>query len=127
MSELERVKVTIERSRWLRGEGSTESALLREKDGKMCCLGFVAIALGRTPEQIKGQSSPTCGEQSVDGSTLAAAGTRLVMSEDGHWREPAAIERAMVVNDDRDVPDANREQLLTKLLAELAVDLEFVP
>jgi hypothetical protein len=40
------MKLVIDRSKWLRGEGSSVSSLLRSRDGKMCCLGFFAKALG---------------------------------------------------------------------------------
>lgn len=126
--EFERVKVTVERSRWLRGEGSTASALLREKDGKMCCLGFVCLALGRTEDQIRDKSSPTCGEWTGDGSAMAGSGTRLIVRTDsGGWVKPSPIERAMVVNDNKDMSDSAREIALQKLLEEIGIDLEFVP
>lgn len=128
MSELGRVKVTVERSRWLRGEGSTESALLRTRDGKMCCLGFACITLGRTEDQIRGWISPTSGQYCVDGSLLAGSNTRLVVrNESGHWTEPDVVAEAMVINDNRDMPDDQRETTLTTLLSQIGIDLEFVP
>lgn len=49
-------KLSIIRSKWLRGE--THSRLLRE-DGKMCCLGFLARACGATEGQIREKSTPS--------------------------------------------------------------------
>jgi hypothetical protein len=49
---------TIKRSLWLRGEGSTKSRLLRESDGKMCCLGQYALACGLSRSQIEGCEAP---------------------------------------------------------------------
>ena len=43
--------VTISRKRWLRGE--KESCLLREKDQKMCCLGFLLKAAGAKDKDIE--------------------------------------------------------------------------
>lgn len=34
------MKFRVKRSKWLRGEGSGASYLLRACDGKMCCVGF---------------------------------------------------------------------------------------
>lgn len=49
--------VVIEREKWLHGEGSLESCLLRSSDGKMCCLGFASLACGLDQEQIRGRQS----------------------------------------------------------------------
>ena len=46
------MKLVIDRATWLRGEGHEQSYLLRECDGKMCCLGFFALACGLHPERI---------------------------------------------------------------------------
>lgn len=46
------LNVVVKRSKWLRGEGSDRSRLLRPSDGKMCCLGFVCLVAGATPDKI---------------------------------------------------------------------------
>lgn len=48
----------IDRKRWLRGEGEEVSSLLRRYDNKMCCLGFLCLAIGFSPTQITGIASP---------------------------------------------------------------------
>jgi hypothetical protein len=50
---------TVERSRWHRGKGPQGSSLLRSVDGKMCCLGFLGIACGHSPEELEGVSVPS--------------------------------------------------------------------
>ena len=52
------MKLVIDESKWLRGEGHEHSRLLREKDGKMCCLGFLALACGFSEKEIKGRGGP---------------------------------------------------------------------
>lgn len=52
------MKLTIERDKWLRGEGSDESCLLRTTDQKMCCLGFLACKLGYSEQDIANLESP---------------------------------------------------------------------
>lgn len=55
MSELRKPKkFTVERSRWLRGEGPMMSYLLRRGDQKMCCVGFYALACGVGEVDIEG-------------------------------------------------------------------------
>lgn len=51
--------LTIDRKRWLCGEGSENSELYRPKDRKMCCLGFFARQIcGAKVEDIKGKDGP---------------------------------------------------------------------
>jgi len=40
------MKFKIDRRKWYRGKGDAESKLLRGEDGKMCCLGQVALQCG---------------------------------------------------------------------------------
>ena len=51
------LEVTVKRSQWLRGEGGMASFLLRGSDGKMCCMGFAALAAGATPSDIVGRKT----------------------------------------------------------------------
>lgn len=51
--EAPRTPVVISRRRWLRGEGAATSMLLREDDGKMCCVGFMCKARGYTDSEIQ--------------------------------------------------------------------------
>lgn len=47
------LKVTVNKKRWLRGDNEN-SMLLRKKDNKMCCIGFLARELGCKREKIMG-------------------------------------------------------------------------
>jgi hypothetical protein len=40
------MKLVIDRVKWLRGEGTMASRLLRSQDKKMCCIGFLCRAYG---------------------------------------------------------------------------------
>jgi hypothetical protein len=53
------MQFVIKRSNWLRGEGSDDSYLLRESDGKMCCLGFYLESLGCPLELLDGAQGPS--------------------------------------------------------------------
>lgn len=56
------MKLRINRKRWLRGEKDSghgdNSYLLRTQDKKMCCLGFLARAVGYTAKEIADQLVP---------------------------------------------------------------------
>src|ERR1700722_14195671 len=44
--------VSIDRKQWIHGEGLSASSLLRERDGKRCCLGFFCQSLGIPDEEM---------------------------------------------------------------------------
>lgn len=52
------IEFTVKRSEWLRGEGNEKSKLLLPSDGKKCCLGFLALALGAKEEDISNMDAP---------------------------------------------------------------------
>ena len=111
---------TVDRKTWLRGEGSHKSYLLRACDGKMCCLGHVALQCGFTSEEITAVDCP------------------------GALRSPAAMEKwpawffnsignqanemtdAMATNDEQDLPEGERERRIAEIFAEHGDVLEFV-
>lgn len=114
-------KVIVERSYWLRGEGEENSKLLRTEDGKMCCLGFVCLAFGKTEDDIAECEAPSCF--SSHSGRKIGFGTPLIQ-EDGS--EPQAVVSAMQVNDHRHMDESQRESELKRLLLVVGVDLEFV-
>lgn len=52
------MEVIIKRSEWIRGQGSADSYLYRQKDDKKCCLGFVALKCGIVAGRLLQQSAP---------------------------------------------------------------------
>lgn len=54
------MKLVIDRRVWLRGEGGEGSYLLRESDGKRCCLGIYLKSLGVSDELLANQEYPVC-------------------------------------------------------------------
>lgn len=110
--------VTVSRSKWLRGEGSQRSFLLREEDGKMCCMGFAAIAAGLKPEDIK-------GKKTVNGSASTATGS--VEPEDvkipsmENW-----FDSLYGANDSTVIPDHMREAEIIKRGADKGIAFTFV-
>lgn len=127
----EKIKVYIDRNRWLRGEGSGVSRLLRSTDGKMCCLGFCMLALGRTEEQIRDVTTPAARERhGFNAPTVPVEapglGTSLVeIDSSGGYSIPYNILLAMEVNDDVTIRDGQREVRLHDLLWKSGFDLTF--
>lgn len=52
------MNLTIDRTKWLRGEPSGDSFLLRKRDGKMCCLGILGCEIGYSLESLLGIHAP---------------------------------------------------------------------
>jgi len=50
---------TIDRSIWLRGEGSLRSGLHRKEDGKQCCVGIWCSASGISKRKLSGLAGLT--------------------------------------------------------------------
>lgn len=51
-------KLTIQRSRWIRGSRDGSSYLYREDDRKMCCLGFYLRSCGVKVQSLMGIATP---------------------------------------------------------------------
>lgn len=127
------MKVVIDRSMWYRGLGDSGSALRRRSDGKMCCLGFVGIACGYTPEQISGMSTPDDVLNFGQGHVRAPAETSKwpealaakTMFDNG-WGDTALTNSLITVNDSLTMGDDEREKRIGNLLASAGVEVEFV-
>lgn len=117
--------LVINRKKWLHGEGGGRSYLLREKDGKMCCLGFRALQCGATKKQIMGIKTPDelFRERGVrlkglvrSKKTCTPAGTHLMNTNDGlQPREGWAH-----------VENSAREAEIIKAFRKLGVSVKFI-
>lgn len=127
------MQLVIEREKWLRGEGPEGSRLLRPIDGKMCCLGFLCLAKGKTPDEIRDKYSP--GKAGFTHEELPDLIKEL--STYGDKLHTELCFDMMRVNDSImfgryvDAPqgyitESERESELTKLFAKMGVELEFV-
>jgi len=119
MSDL--VKVTVRRNKWLRGENYDVTRLLRPSDGKMCCLGFACLALGETEDSILDVSHPVTVSERHQRSV-----GNLTSFINNDWEHPKPVDEAMRINDLKDLDDKERETEITKLLAQVGLDMEFV-
>lgn len=100
------MKLVIDRTKWLRGEGNSQSRLLRSGDGKMCCMGFYSLACGLKDDEIRDSPWPDHSESRVP-----------------DWIHGKGLSR---LNDSEDIPDALREQRISKIFAKHGVEVEFV-
>lgn len=104
--------LTIERSKWLRGEGTRDSSLYRPEDGKMCCLGFDALAHGLTLDDIAHCKMP------LHVSLRHAEFLSRFVDRD----TIDALYNAAYTNDDPSLPEETRESEVRKQLQRLGWD-----
>lgn len=112
--------LTIDRRVWLRGEGSGPSRLLRESDGKMCCVGMYLAARGVASDLLRGKSAA----DQLD--CRLAAGWLLCVDVVGQLHSTDDAMRLYVVNDARDLSDGDREAGIAALFAAHGVTVTFV-
>ena len=132
------MQVTIDRSKWLRGEPEPGASKLRRSgDGKQCCIGFVCLVNGADPAQITDRGNPInvsitrfgSWDFSQDDNALFAAfvindarvGCSFHGSSDGVRSLLRKFGGLTPIKD-----DADREARLTALLGSVGIDLVFV-
>lgn len=117
---------TVDRKEWLRGSGIASSLL--DRAGKKCCLGFLAIACGHSPEDIFGVASPFA---------VFNQGDRYLMPQvligDGTGNEEAIVTcdswacvKLMDINDDQCIDDDEREERLVKGFQTIGIKVNFI-
>ena len=109
-------RVTVKLDNWLRGE--KDSMLYRDRDGKMCCLGFVAIASGLTRGNITDCACP----YEVETDDLRGLWGKLL---DSPGDDSVFAHKAMQINDSLDLTDEARQEKLIALFAENGIELVF--
>jgi hypothetical protein len=118
--------LTIDRSKWRRGGGSEinhpdgPTRLLNER-GKMCCLGFDALACGLPPEAIQDKGEPGEIDDALRNFPEYVKSARFHDDDEGPyqtWR----IDDAIRDNDDATLTEARREELVRKDLLALGWD-----
>ena len=102
---------TVKRSKWLRGEGRGNSYLRRERDGKMCCLGFRARAVGFTARRITGKISPRNLYHKLEDVKEQDAGLVAVYCT-RYLGDTELCNRIMTINDSKDITEITRENQL---------------
>lgn len=103
---------------WLRGEGSSNSYLLRRGDGKMCCMGQLALRCGVPAEDLLGEHEV---EVDVIDKARSTAGRAILEEFAGNEFEEVIYR----TNDGTDMPDATRVKLLNKHLRDAGMRFRF--
>jgi hypothetical protein len=121
---------TIKRSKWLRGQSETWSALLRI-DGMQCCVGQMCSQLGISDDELLGESIIESLVESPDDIEREEKRlnplVRIRDDDDG----PRVVEQDWInecysINDMLSISDAEREQLLIAQAASDGHTLTFV-
>src|SRR5262245_2728670 len=122
------MKLVIDRSNWLHGEGSENSFLLRGSDGKMCCLGFLACQLGAKEKTITNNSNSSDMKDLIYYNSNPSDMPSLI-----DWPEwMLTIDNAdskittllMSVNDNENYSDGDREQRIDEIFDEQSIEVE---
>lgn len=108
----------INRSKWFRGKGATNSRLLTAS-GLMCCLGQIGEQCGIAPDILRYKTSPSV----LPSDECNKYPTCFFV---GHQRNSDLTCRAMSLNDNSSLLDEDREQRLIDLFAEKGITLTFV-
>lgn len=105
----------IDRQYWLRGEGSSASALYKSDraDHNMCCLGQIGKQCGITLDNMAGFEAP--GQLHDVDLTLFSE----LFMDAPHYSgvERVWVSDLMQINDDQRIDDEHREMMLTDLIA----------
>ncbi len=110
------MKFIIDRKKWYRGKGSTESSLLRP-DGLQCCVGQMCSQLGCNDGTLL--DIPAMHMLKLNPIIFDTLGYDI--NNMSNW-----IDRAYGINDSMDISDTEREQKLTVLAQENGHELEFI-
>jgi len=139
VNKLVKMKLIIDRVKWLRGEGDFESMLYRSTDGKMCCLGFLGEMCGVSKEEMTYKkrcraisnsrkfNERSRSELDVKNSENPWPGD-LCFLEDGEYWDNGIVKELYGVNDAsiQYISDSEREDKLTELFGRLGIEVEFI-
>jgi len=121
------MKFIIDRTKWLRGEGYKQSRLLRPSDGKQCCLGQIGRQCGLSVRSIKDQIGPSDAVQKFHSTRMKwPEPLRPTPAIGGISCDPDLSRTMMLVNDDTDISDSEREARLIDLAKVEHIELEFI-
>lgn len=116
------MKLVIDRTRWLRGEGRG-SRLLRQEDNKMCCLGFLGQHCGVSDAEMLERAAPWQAKPEKFPSWLTI---KLDPEEDSVLDASKACYDIMRTNDNTSLSDLTREATLVEMFANHDIQVEFV-
>ena len=138
---VEKKQYIVKRSEWLRGgkdgTGKTAEAVLLNREGQKCCLGFIIEQQNFPSISLMGTGEPreACRYTAAAPDTILAISeyseeeeddNDIVINEVTDWFNSALADEAMGINDERTINDARREMELRELFKRNDIDLVFV-
>lgn len=111
------IKLTIDRARWACG-GKNGEPMLLNRDGNMCCLGFLGAVCGIPLEEMDGRGSP------ADVRKYADRYPQDIRPDQFADSDFASI--LMDFNDSPNLPNSGREQSITEMMSSVNVSVEFI-
>lgn len=116
------MKLIIDRQKWLRGEGSAASSLLRAADQKQCCIGIYLEQTGINRAMLNGRKA----FKSYVSSKYGHVNVLPTTSETGWLHDNEIVVPLYQINDNVNLNDAEREAELTTRFAAQGVEVEFI-
>lgn len=115
------IKLTIERSKWLRGGG--DDAFLLNLDGKMCCLGFLGKVCGYEDSAIRLYTSPATlsNPELFPQAFNPCLNDRFLINVN-----TKLVDELIDVNDSESISEQERENRITELMLSGGVEVIFV-
>lgn len=115
----------VDRKNWYRGQSAVNSKLLND-EGKMCCLGFYAMACGLRKQDIKNKRTlPEVINLGKNWQTKlvdpADTVNNVVMQQSSFL-----CRELMSVNDFSFLPEEEREKRLMKKFQSIGIEITFV-
>ena len=110
-------ELTIDRDIWLRGEN--DSYLLRQSDGRQCCLGIYLESCGLSPHWMIGKQEATLLDVELPEQA------EWLIREGKHFNSEVAGE-LMSTNDDRNLSEENREEEIIRLFSTVCITVRFI-
>lgn len=112
MAELK--QLVIDRKIWLRGEGSLKSKLIRESDGKQCCVGIYLLSCGVEAKSIINRGAPK----------------DCILPTEAQWvnrfSHSQLTHKLYDVNDNKAMSEETRERKIAATFLECGVEVTFV-
>ncbi len=115
----------IDRKKWLRGEGDSESYLLRLSDEKMCCLGIYLESCGIERARLLNRASPAALSASTM-ETFPEEAKWLICTNGLRFRHPNKVSKLMEINDESSFSEEEREVEISEIFLENGIKVEFI-
>lgn len=121
------MKFQITRSNWLRGEAD-DPVLLRSPDLHMCCLGFLACAVGYDKTDLLDTRTPSTLVEDTQKNFWPHGMLDLHRDSKSQATQTDSMlaQDLMDINDSDQITDEEREAHLTLLFSEIGITVEFL-